>query len=168
MHDNGPEGVGQAVTSEGQEMTAAYTTMSHYGWAAVVARPAGQRHAGAFQSLGVYGAGILVSLLLCIGLASLLSRRLVTTIKALQQSAAALGSGAPLVVAPSSITEIADIGKGLEQAERQRSAQERERTQLLDSLNLALDEARQAGRAKDEFLAVLGHELRNPLSPIVT
>ena len=123
---------------------------------------------GAFQSLGMYGAGILVSLLLCIGLASLLSRRLVTTIKALQQSAEALGSGAPLVVAPSSTTEIADIGKGLEQADRQRSAQERERTMLLDSLNLALDEARQAGRAKDEFLAVLGHELRNPLSPIVT
>ncbi len=27
---------------------------------------------------------------------------------------------------------------------------------------------REAGRAKDEFLAMLGHELRNPLSPIVT
>ncbi|MBX3161118.1 MAG: PAS domain-containing protein [Deltaproteobacteria bacterium] len=31
-----------------------------------------------------------------------------------------------------------------------------------------LDEARIANRAKDEFLAMLGHELRNPLSPIVT
>ena len=29
-------------------------------------------------------------------------------------------------------------------------------------------ELREAGRAKDEFLAMLGHELRNPLSPIVT
>ena len=53
--------------------------------------------------------------------------------------------------------------------------QERERTLLLDSLNqalashqTALADAREAGRAKDEFLAVLGHELRNPLSPIVT
>jgi signal transduction histidine kinase len=168
MRINGDEGVGLAYTREGQDMTAAYTTASHYGWVAVVARPAGQRHAAVFQSLGVYGAGILVSLLLCFGLASLLSRRIVAAIEALQQNAAALGSGAPLVIAPSSITEIAEIGKGLEQAERQRSAQERERTLLLDSLNLALDEARQAGRAKDEFLAVLGHELRNPLSPIVT
>ncbi|WP_116138751.1 ATP-binding protein [Trinickia diaoshuihuensis] len=31
-----------------------------------------------------------------------------------------------------------------------------------------LAELREASRAKDEFLAMLGHELRNPLSPIVT
>jgi len=32
----------------------------------------------------------------------------------------------------------------------------------------AREQAEQANRAKDEFLALLGHELRNPLSPIVT
>ena len=32
----------------------------------------------------------------------------------------------------------------------------------------ALGRAEEAARAKDEFLAMLGHELRNPLSPIVT
>ena len=37
--------------------------------------------------------------------------------------------------------------------------------QQLDGLRLA---AENANRAKDEFLAMLGHELRNPLSPIVT
>ncbi|MDQ3510713.1 MAG: hybrid sensor histidine kinase/response regulator, partial [Pseudomonadota bacterium] len=51
--------------------------------------------------------------------------------------------------------------------------------QVLDETRLKLDEtvrqlgeqarcAAKAGRAKDEFLAMLGHELRNPLSPIVT
>lgn len=47
---------------------------------------------------------------------------------------------------------------------RARQALERssvEREQLLVAL-------REASRAKDEFLAMLGHELRNPLSPIVT
>lgn len=50
--------------------------------------------------------------------------------------------------------------------------------QVLDETRFKLDQtirelgeqarrAEQAGRAKDEFLAMLGHELRNPLSPIV-
>ncbi len=33
---------------------------------------------------------------------------------------------------------------------------------------LGAEQAERASRAKDEFLAMLGHELRNPLSPIVT
>jgi PAS domain S-box-containing protein len=32
----------------------------------------------------------------------------------------------------------------------------------------ALEQAKSANRAKDEFLAILGHELRNPLAPILT
>ena len=37
-----------------------------------------------------------------------------------------------------------------------------------DQLELAVERARQADRRKDEFLAMLGHELRNPLAPIAT
>jgi signal transduction histidine kinase len=175
MGSAGPEGYGTAVTSEGQPLAVAYTTRSRYGWAVVVGRPSESLRAAALERMGIYGVGIVVSLLGCFLLASLLSNRLLAAIKALQQNAVALGSGAPLALAPSSITEIVLMGKALEQAEHQRNAQERERAQLLDSLNralashqLALVHAREAGRAKDEFLAVLGHELRNPLSPIVT
>jgi signal transduction histidine kinase/ActR/RegA family two-component response regulator len=43
----------------------------------------------------------------------------------------------------------------------ERARVERERATLLEA-------AEAANRAKDEFLAMLGHELRNPLSPILT
>lgn len=39
---------------------------------------------------------------------------------------------------------------------------------LFDSEQRARERAEAASRAKDEFLAMLGHELRNPLSPILT
>jgi PAS domain S-box-containing protein len=43
-----------------------------------------------------------------------------------------------------------------------------ERKRMEDALRQTREEAEQANRAKDEFLAMLGHELRNPLAPIVT
>jgi signal transduction histidine kinase len=42
------------------------------------------------------------------------------------------------------------------------------RKELEEALRIAREQAEAGSRAKDEFLAVLGHELRNPLSPILT
>jgi signal transduction histidine kinase/ActR/RegA family two-component response regulator len=44
----------------------------------------------------------------------------------------------------------------------------RRRRELEEALRYAREKAEAASSAKDEFLAMLGHELRNPLSPIVT
>ncbi|HVS66512.1 MAG TPA: MEDS domain-containing protein [Thermoanaerobaculia bacterium] len=43
-----------------------------------------------------------------------------------------------------------------------------DRARLYRDARAAREKAEQASRAKDEFLAMLGHELRNPLGPIVT
>ncbi|HEX5419473.1 MAG TPA: GAF domain-containing protein, partial [Gammaproteobacteria bacterium] len=49
---------------------------------------------------------------------------------------------------------------------RHRAAEERVRVET--ALRDSEAQLRQASRAKDEFLAMLGHELRNPLQPIMT
>ena len=38
----------------------------------------------------------------------------------------------------------------------------------IEALGKAAEQSAKSSRAKDEFLAILGHELRNPLAPIVT
>lgn len=43
-----------------------------------------------------------------------------------------------------------------------------ENAALLDMLNKEKVRAEEANRSKDEFMAMLGHELRNPLAPILT
>ncbi len=69
----------------------------------------------------------------------------------------------------------AESGRGLEEEDQALVAELAHRAALaLDNARLyaeaetARRQAEAANRAKDEFLAMLGHELRNPLAPIVT
>lgn len=58
--------------------------------------------------------------------------------------------------------------KRREEEDRAKTALHDERNNLLLDRERLLTDAQQASRAKDEFFAMLGHELRNPLAPIVT
>lgn len=55
-----------------------------------------------------------------------------------------------------------------ERREHERALEEERRRWHEDALHRKMEEMAEADRRKDEFLAVLGHELRNPLSAIVT
>jgi signal transduction histidine kinase/ActR/RegA family two-component response regulator len=168
MRQNGLEGAGPTHTLEGDAVATAYSSMSRYGWTVVVNTPAATLRAAFLEGIAVYGAGILLSLAVCIGLAYWLAGRIVRAFNDLRRAAAALGTDRPVTVPGARIRELGRMGRALEAAGRQRERHEQERSRLLASLEDALRQAHQAGQAKDEFLAVLGHELRNPLSPIVT
>lgn len=171
---SGSEGTGDSRTIEDVEVRTAFTTSPRWGWSVVVSAPTASLRSPLLQGAMVYAAGLALTLAGCIALATLLSRRIVRRIDRLVRNAAALGAGAPVAAEPSRVREIDQMGQALAAAAAARDRHERERSDLLASLERAvalqdeaLAEAREAGRAKDEFLAVLGHELRNPLSPIV-
>ncbi len=166
MQDPRQEAVGETVTLEGAPVMSAFTR-SRYGWAVAIGVPPSALAPASMQGIALYAAGLAASLLACMLLASLLSHRIVRAFHSLQRGGAALGAGLPVSVPPSRISEIDETGRALMAAAALRDAHEAERSQLLASLERALDDSRSASRVKDEFLAMLGHELRNPLSPIV-
>ena len=59
------------------------------------------------------------------------------------------------------------VARSLDVLDARREASELELRRVADAERAARDAAQAANRAKDEFLAMLGHELRNPLAPIV-
>jgi signal transduction histidine kinase/CheY-like chemotaxis protein len=63
---------------------------------------------------------------------------------------------------------ITDADRSLIGEIAQRAALAIDNARLFAEAENALREAETANRSKDEFLAMLGHELRNPLAPIVT
>jgi signal transduction histidine kinase/ActR/RegA family two-component response regulator len=63
--------------------------------------------------------------------------------------------------------QVATLVTAIRTALRARERQYQIRAHLAERAN-ALERLKQADRRKDEFLATLGHELRNPLSPLLT
>ncbi|WP_243656762.1 hybrid sensor histidine kinase/response regulator [Paucimonas lemoignei] len=163
-----PEGAGVTRTLEGTEVITTYARIPKHGWMVVIGAPTAPINQVLQQSLTTYILVIGASLAICIGLAILLSRKIALGIGAVEQQALRLGQGEPISFKPHSIHEINQIGAALQAASNERRAAEEEREKLMASLSDALKQAEQAGQAKDEFLAVLGHELRNPLAPMVT
>lgn len=161
-----PEAVGETVTLEGDPVASA-VIRSRYGWSVAIGVPRAALAPASLPGIAFYASGLAASLLACGLIATLLAGRIVRSFRHLQQGTAALGAGQAVSVVPSRVTEIVQMQQSLQAAAAQRDAHEAERSQLLASLERALEDSRDASRVKDEFLAMLGHELRNPLSPIV-
>lgn len=147
------EGVLRSVTREGERTFTAFTRLAE-GWHIAVATPSAPLDWALARYLALVGGAWLAMLALGLLLTRFLMARINGSVAATVQTASQLAAGSPAESVAPAVTELATISEAVRtlfQRERQARAQ-----------------AEAANKTKDEFLAMLGHELRNPLAPITT
>ena len=168
-----PDGMLRHRTWEGRESYDVFTHSQLSGWTVAVAVPVAMVDGAARQATLVAAIGTLAALLCAVVAALYFGQRHVREIARTAHEAAELGRGKAPAPAYSRVVEVNALhaalhaaGARLLTAGQEREQAEAERDELLRREQRARLAAEQQNQAKDQFLAMLGHELRNPLAPI--
>ena len=169
------EGMIRHTTLEGVDSYNAYTHSALTGWTIGVAAPVSSIEAAANSAVWLAVAGMLAAVAVAALAVAAFGRRFIRAIEGASRSAMALGRGQQTVVEHTDIEEVnalnhALVGAGvlLDMERKSRQAAEADRERLLNNETLARETAQAQNVAKDQFLAMLGHELRNPLAAIAS
>jgi signal transduction histidine kinase/ActR/RegA family two-component response regulator len=153
---------------DGADVYGAFTRAPRSRWIAGVGVPAAVVDGEFRRSMTLLG--VLAAIVLAVGglAAFTIARRIARDISTTVKAADAIAVGQQPLLPPASVTEVQRLADALERANTLLKERERERDERVSRADAARAEAEAADRAKDEFMAMLGHELRNPLAPALT
>lgn len=162
------EGWAITTTLEGTAVYTIYKRSPSSGWTAVVGIPLEVLDNPVRYSYRLLAGSIVVAALLGVAVSLAFAHSITRPMRELQLAANAVGRGEAPAIPDTDIAEIREVGEAMAGAHSERErllASEREAHLHEREARL---QAEQANRSKDEFVAMLGHELRNPLAPIYT
>ena len=153
-----PEGWFRGRTVEGRDVFTAHEVSRFSNWSIGLAIPADIVLSGVRSTALMIGIGVLASIAVALAIVLASGRRIVRPIVSLATAARSIGSGDRAIdVVPGEVDEVSDVATALRDAD----VAVRERQLLIQRER---DAMQAADRAKDEFIAALSHELRNPLA----
>ncbi len=168
-----PEGVARFRSYETLEVFTAWTRMPSTGWTVAFSVPSETTDVAFRRHVLLLGSAGLLVFLVAAFAAVFIGRRVSGAIERAAEQAGGVAEGWPPDLPRTGIRELDSLARALEDAAaklsaeaRQRAKAEHERDKLLALEKAARSAAEAANRSKDEFLAMLGHELRNPLGAV--
>lgn len=159
-------GVLRHETRDGVDVFDSYTHSRKAGWTIAVGVPVAEIELAARRAVWLSVLGLGAAVLCAATVAVFFARRLVGSIGGVVDAADTLAKGEAPPPLKTSVGEVDQLHLALNNAGTLIQRGQRERTELLLREQQARRLAEDQNKAKDEFLAMLGHELRNPLSAI--
>ncbi|HKO87779.1 MAG TPA: ATP-binding protein [Burkholderiales bacterium] len=158
---------------EGIPIYDAFTHSERAGWTIAIGVPLESIEAPTRGAVASMAMGLFIVFVAAGMAAVFFGRRIARAVLCAREAAVELGEGRIPEPRVCGITELDELDKALRNAGalliqqiNARAEAEAARTELLISEQAARKEAEDQNAAKDQFLAMLGHELRNPLSAI--
>jgi signal transduction histidine kinase len=156
-------------TQAGVDAYHAFVHSPMSGWIIAVTVPADEIEGAARHAVMLAAAGMLVALLCAAFAALFFGRRLAGALDRAARAATGLSEGGRIRPpgAGSGIAEFDELQRAIAEAGAKLARSEAERATLLQLEQRARRQAEEQVRIRDDFLAMLSHELRNPLSGIL-
>ncbi|MBB3222260.1 sensor histidine kinase [Pseudoduganella umbonata] len=168
-----PSGMLKNTTRDGVQVYNMFVRSSLTGWTLAIGVPVEEIESAARLVTWYAAAALLAILGGAVSIAVFFARRIDRAFEGATSAAQALARGTVVTVAPSGLQEVDALlhvlhGSGLALARESaaRAALEEERERLLAMERSARQRAEAQDHAKDNFISMLSHELRNPLAAI--